>query len=290
MANILCYIEQAGGEATPSSLETLGQARRLGTTLGATVFAVITIDKAPGYGDDDLLAKIAAGGADKILLVVGESLRDAPVAATWESHGAALAAAWDVCQPALALLPATSSGRELGPRAAARVGAAFLHEAFVEVRDGDLMLAEGRGATARLLPSDLDFPVVMTISPGRYAAAAGDEEAEVEVLQVGVAPRFAEEAGWRAPAPLRARIELPAALSALELPAILSHAERVPAIDGVNSVLLELDTGKGPIRIALGEGAGQSDRADFAAEGSPAELLARLCAPKSTARPPERRR
>jgi electron transfer flavoprotein alpha subunit len=276
VANILVYIEQRRGEATPSSIETLGQARRLGTQLGATVFASIAMDKAPGYGDDDLLANIAAGGADKILLVVGDSLHDDPVAVTWETHGAALAAAWDASQPALTLFPATSAGRELGARVAARVGAAFLHDAFIEVRDGELLLAEGRGPVARLLPGELDFPLVATIPPGRYAAAAGDEEAEVEVLQVGVSPRFVEDPEARTPAPLRARIRLPKALSQLELPASLKGAERAELGEPDNALLVEILTAKGPLRIALGQGASRVDGADFAAEGAPAELLSRL--------------
>ncbi len=279
MANILCYIELAGGEATPTSLETLGQGRRLGSSLGATVYVVLAMAKAPGYGEDDLLATLASGGADKILLVVGEALVEDAAAASWEGHGAALALAWDTCQPALALLPATIAGRELAARCAARVGAAFIHEAFVELRDDALLLAEGRGDAARLLPSDLDFPVVATLPPGRYAAAAGDEEAEVEVLQVSLAPRFVEEPAARAPAPLRARVALPAELADVLLPPALRGADRVPPVaEAAGTLLVELSTGKGPLRIALGAGAAQVEQADFAAEGAPAELLGRLFA------------
>jgi hypothetical protein len=288
VANILCYIEQARNQATPTSLETLGQARRLGTTLGATVFAAIAMEKAPGYDDDDLLATIAAGGADKILLIVGDALHDEPVAATWETHGAALAAAWDASQPALALFPSTSGGRELAVRVAARVGAAFLHEAFIEVRDEQLLLAEGRGELARLIVGELDFPLVATIPPGRYAAAAGDEEAEVEVLQVSAAPRFVEDPGLRTPLPLSARIELPDSLATLELPPPLRSAERAAGADARRALLLEVATAKGPVRIALGEGAAQVERADFAAEGAPEELLGRLFGKRGRAA--ERRR
>jgi electron transfer flavoprotein alpha subunit len=289
VANILCYMEHTSGEATPASLETLGQARRLGTQLGATVFASVALDKAPGYGDDDLLAQVAAGGADKVILVVGDGLHQDPAAVTWESHGPALAAAWDVCQPTLTLLPATGAGRELGPRAAARVGAAFLHECFAEVRDGTLILAEGQGEAARLISGELEFPVVVTVPPGRYAAAAGDEEAEVEVLQIGAASRFVEDPAVRSTLPLRARVELPSALSDLPLPPPLASAERVAGAAGTTSLLVELTTAKGPLRIALGTGAGDLERADFAAEGPPDQLLTRLFTP-GQADPAERRR
>jgi electron transfer flavoprotein alpha subunit len=279
VANILSYVELAQGEVTPSSLEALGQARRLGTTLGATVFAALALGEAPGYGDDDLIAKIAAGGADKIVLVVGSSLGENGAAPPWDTDGSALALAWDACQPALTLVPATCVGRELGARAAARVGAAYLHEAFVEVRDGELLLGEGFGESARLFPAELDFPVVAVVPPGRYAAAAGDEEAEVEVVQGTATPRFVEDASARRAAPLNARLDVPASVGELTTPPALGDLPR-KSVDGA-AVVLELETGRGPLRIALGPGAGQQARADFAAEGAPAELLARLFAEPS---------
>jgi electron transfer flavoprotein alpha subunit len=275
VANILCYVELSDGEATPSSLEVLGQARRLGTTLGATVFATLAMSEAPGYGDDDLITKIAAGGADKIVLVVSQTLGENG-AAPWDAEGGALSLAWDSCQPALTLVPATCAGRELGARAAARVGAAYLHEAFVEVRDGELLIGEGAGEHARLFGNELDFPVVVTVPPGRYAGAAGDEEAEVEVVQGTLNARFVEDRSARRDAPLQARLSVPASMPDLALPPALRDAER--AVIDNSAVLIELETGKGPLRIALGPGAAQLPRADFAAEGAPAELLSRMFA------------
>lgn len=252
MANILCFVEQYAGELTPSSLEALGQARRLGSGLGATVYAAVALDRAPGYGDDDVLAKLAAGGADKVLLLVGESFGQPSSTVTWETHGPAVISAWDVSQPALMLVPATGCGREIAARAAARAGAAFLHDAFVELEHGRLVLAEGRGAHARRLPSDLEYPVVATLPPGRYAAAAGDEEAEVEVLQVSAVQRFIAE-----PAPSSARVP----------------ERRVTS--GAGHTLVELHSSTGVLTIAVGKTAAQAP-ADFALEGDPDTLLPTL--------------
>lgn len=254
MANILCFVEQFEGELTPSSLETLGQARRLGSSLGATVYAAVALDRAPGYGQDDVLAKLAAGGADKVLLLVGESFGQPSSTVTWETHGPAVVSAWEVSQPAIMLVPASGCGREIAARAAARVGAAFLHDAYVEVHGGQLVLAEGRGARARRLPSELEFPVVATLPPGRYAAAAGDEEAEVEVLQVGAVQRFMAEAP-----PVSARAPEP----------------RLRTSDG--HTLVELHSSTGLLTLALGKTAAQAE-ADFAIEGDADALLASLFA------------
>jgi hypothetical protein len=180
-------------------------------------------------------------------------------------------------------VPATCAGRELGARAAARVGAAYLHEAFVEVRDGELLIGEGAGEHARMFGGELDFPVVVTVPPGRYAAAAGDEEAEVEVVQGTLSARFVEDIAARRDAPFHARLSVPASMPDLALPPVLRDAERA-VIDDAAIVLVEIETGKGPLRIALGPGAAQLPRADFAAEGHAAELLSRMFARRTEPR------
>ncbi|HUQ06446.1 MAG TPA: hypothetical protein VM261_28275, partial [Kofleriaceae bacterium] len=75
----------------------------------------------------------------------------------------------------------------------------------------------------------------------------------------------------------------------LPLPAALANADRINAPPGVTSVLVELVTAKGPLRIALGEGAGQHEAADFAVEGRPDELLGRLFTRGALPRPERRR-
>ena len=274
MANILCYVElvtsaSGGHEPTPSSLEVLGQGRRLGSALGATVYVAVAMPQAPGYGNDDVLAKLATGGADKVLLLVGDAFARPTVETTLESHGTAIALAWDVCQPAIVLMPSTSAGRELAARTAARAGAAFLHDAFVEMVDNQLVLAERSRGHARCLHAELEFPVVATIPPGRYAQAAGDEEAEVEVLQASGVSRFlAEDAAAVRPAPLRATVAVPDSFGAL--PPGLANAERIVA----TPAWIELTTGRGPLRIALGDRA-EDEQADFAVKSPPSEVLAR---------------
>jgi len=120
------------------------------------------------------------------------------------------------------------------------------------VRDGALLLAEPSGAGSRRLPNDLDYPVVATIPPGRYAAAAGDEEAEVEVLQVTPLMRFASEPDGEGVAPVRADV---------------AHE------DGL--ALVTLDTGKGRVTIAAGTRAADAS-ANLAVEGDAQALIEHL--------------
>jgi electron transfer flavoprotein alpha subunit len=180
VANVLVWVELVGDRPHPASLEVLGQARRVGSALGGTVHALAACRAQPGFGDDDLVAILSRHGADKVLLAVDARHGGAP---RWGSHGPALLSACGRVQPTLMMLAETRASRDLAARLAARLGAAYLGDAWVEVAGDRLGLFEGSGPTARRLDGDLDFAVVAAIPPGRYRSATGDEEAEVEVLE-----------------------------------------------------------------------------------------------------------
>ncbi len=197
MANVLCVVELLRGRALPVSLEVLGQARRLSTELGATLYAVVALPRAPSWSDDDLVATLASHGADKVVIATDETL-DGGEELRWGTHGAALAAVCDLLSPSLLLFGATPTAREVAARAAARIGAAYLHEAWLEARDGELTLFEGAGSDARTLEGELEFAVVATVPAGRYTRALGDDEAEVEVVATSGRGADFDELGWEA--------------------------------------------------------------------------------------------
>jgi electron transfer flavoprotein alpha subunit len=197
VANVLCVIELLQGRALPVSLEVLGQARRLSTELGATLYAVVALPRAPSWSDDDLVSTLAAHGADKVVIATDETLGGGEEL-RWGTHGAALAAVCDLLSPSLLLFGATPTAREVAARAAARIGAAFLHEAWFDANDGALSLFEGAGAEARTLEGELEFAVVATVPAGRYAMSLGDDEAEVEVVATSGRPPDFEEIGSEA--------------------------------------------------------------------------------------------
>jgi electron transfer flavoprotein alpha subunit len=282
MANVLCVIELSLGKALPVCLEALGQARRLSTALGATLYAVVPLEHAPRYGEDDLIAVLARHGADKVVLVTDEAV-GATEGMRWGTHGAAIGMASDLLPPSLLLFGATAGGREVAPRAAARMGAAYLTDAWLEVKDDRLALYEGQGSRAQLLDGELEFPVVATVPPGRYAIAAGDEEAEVEVLiSGGRAPDLAE-IGWEAD-PLGQVVvlapeggaELAEAAQALERAlgaTALAAADRA-AENARLAISLgpPLDGSRALERVALGEGAEKQSAAHYALSGPTVEV------------------
>src|SRR5262249_34670405 len=124
VANLLVVIELCDGRARPVCLEALGQARRIGSALGATLHAGGALCRAPQVRDDDRIAGLSRHGADRVMLVIDEALAPDGDAMRWGTHGAALGAASDLLPPLLFLFGATAGSREVAARAAARLGAA----------------------------------------------------------------------------------------------------------------------------------------------------------------------
>jgi electron transfer flavoprotein alpha subunit len=277
VANLLCVMELLQGRALPVSLEVLGQARRVSTELGATLYAVVALPRAPSWSDDDLVATLAAHGADKVVIATDETL-DGGEELRWGTHGAALSAVCDLLSPSLLLFGATPTAREVAARAAARIGAAFLHEAWVEAADGKLTLFEGVGPSGRALDGELEFAVVATVPAGRYTIASGDDEAEVEVVATTTS-RGAdfEELGWEADARPRAVVLTDEGMRA-------AADKLATALGGVvadgNGPGARLVVTLGPPcpaaerRVCLGSG----DDGDYAVAGEPAALAESLAA------------
>jgi hypothetical protein len=276
VANVLCVIELSRGRALPVSLEVLGQARRVSTELGATLYAVVALPRAPSYSDDDLVATLAARGADKVVIATDETL-DGGEELRWGTHGAALAAVCDLLSPSLLLFGATPTAREVAARAAARIGAAYLHEAWIEAKNGELSLFEGAGGEARTIDGELEFAVVATVPAGRYNAAIGDDEAEVEVVATSGRGADFEELGWEADARPRALVVgegAPAVALATAIGGEVAKGEG--AGTGARLVVsLGLPCPAAERRVRLGDGDGD---ADYVVAGEPAALASAMAA------------
>ena len=75
MANIHAYIELAGDQPAESSLEALGEGRRIASALGATLHAVVAC-AIPPRGADGLIETLGRHGADKVVLVASPERED----------------------------------------------------------------------------------------------------------------------------------------------------------------------------------------------------------------------
>jgi len=128
-------------------------------------------------------------GADQVLLMTSAELCGT---AAWEPHGSALYAAAERIRPLLVLLAASAAGRDIAPRLAARLGAAFVSEPSIECGPrGEIVFTRTLYRAEymrRLAAEDIGRVVVATLTPGSYTTARGSaEDAEVLALE---APTF----------------------------------------------------------------------------------------------------
>lgn len=176
---MLVYIRTEGVRATPASIEALGEARRIASTLGASVYAAAAVQSAP-ESCDEIISQIGKAGADKIVLVHVDSLSDP---ALWATRGEALVTAAARIRPLLVVFSGESFGRDIAPRLAARIGGVYLADPAVQYGSrGEVIFCRSMfGATHRyrVLAEDIDRPLVVTLTEGSYQPALGSEDAEV---------------------------------------------------------------------------------------------------------------
>ena len=110
--NILVFCEQRDGILQKVSLELIGKGRELADELGQKVIAAIL-----GHNIESLTEEVIAYGADEAIYV------DHPTLAEYmtETYTKALTAIIKDINPEIVLLGATSIGRDLAPRFAARI-------------------------------------------------------------------------------------------------------------------------------------------------------------------------
>ena len=196
MANLLVMMEFYRGTLLSVSLEALGQARRLGSALGLTVYALVPLPSGPSRGDGDITAACGLHGADKVVFLTGEAL-GSEGEMRFQSFAPSLMQACTQLTPRLLLFGDTPAARDVAPRLAVRLGAAYLARGAALERDGRLLLCDTEGQHVRLIAGDEntgdDFgesesvppappPVVVTVPPGRFETATGLQDADMLLI------------------------------------------------------------------------------------------------------------
>ncbi len=173
---ILVFCELKDGKVRKPSLEALSEARRLADASGKQVGAIFA-----GHG----LAgaeEAATYGADVILKA------DAPGLAAYSSDGFArlLADAVQAKGASVFLAAATSLGRDVAPRVAARLGAGFAADVTaLAMKDGKLQATRPVYAGKAFASVDFESPVqVATTRPNVFAVASCSKAGTAESLPV----------------------------------------------------------------------------------------------------------
>ncbi|MGI6251117.1 MAG: electron transfer flavoprotein subunit alpha/FixB family protein [Anaerolineaceae bacterium] len=110
--SIFVFAEQVDNRITSVVFELMGKARELGETLNADVVAVL-----PGYQIAKLTRELYAYGANKVLICDHEALREYRT----EPYTRVISRMIQKYEPQIVLFGATSIGRDLAPRVAARI-------------------------------------------------------------------------------------------------------------------------------------------------------------------------
>jgi electron transfer flavoprotein alpha subunit len=171
---ILVFCELKDGKLRKPSQEALAEARRLADGSGLSVGALFVGASCAGSED------AAQYGADRILQV------EAPALAAYSSDGYAVAIADAVkAKGATVLLAAaTSTGKDVAPRAAARLGAGYAADVTgLSMEAGRLQAIRPVYAGKAFATSGFDSPVqVATTRPNVFAATVNPKAGVVETL------------------------------------------------------------------------------------------------------------
>jgi hypothetical protein len=188
VANLLVMMEFYRGALLPVSLEVLGQARRLGSALGMTVYALVPLPPEPAE-DEDITVRCGRFGADKVMLLTGDALF-IEHEMRFEHFGEAMVAACTMLPPRLLMMGDTPAARDILPRLAARLGAAYLARGVAMAVEQRLIFCDRNGRHLRIpleaassegIPP-LIVPVMLTVPPGRHEMAWGDQDAELMIV------------------------------------------------------------------------------------------------------------
>jgi electron transfer flavoprotein alpha subunit len=174
MTMILVFCELKDGKLRKPSMEALSEARRLADAAGKTVGAVFVGNGLAGAEE------AAAYGADTVLKAEGPAL----AAYSSDAYAAVLADAVKARQATVLLAAATSTGKDVAPRVAARLGAGLAADVTgLAMKDGKLQAIRPVYAGKALATVDFDSAVqVATTRPNVFAIAQSPKAGTVEAL------------------------------------------------------------------------------------------------------------
>jgi electron transfer flavoprotein alpha subunit len=174
---VFVIAEQAEGAFRKVTFEAISAARPIAQALGAEITAVVL-----GSGLEAAAADLGRFGAAKVLLADDPALADY----TTDAYINVVAELIGQAQPAVVLLGATTQGKELAARLAARLGAAQATDCLELSVEGDQLMARRSMYGGKIL-ADVALsgtPAIAAIRPNTFSA--GEEPAAGAVEKVAV--------------------------------------------------------------------------------------------------------
>ncbi len=178
--SVLVFAEQRDGRIRSVTQEVLGAATRIAAGFGNEVVAVLPCAADPGA------ASLGAAGASKVLVVTHEAF------AAYDAAGytRAVLAAVERVKPQVILFPASSLGKDLAPRVAARLQVGLASDCTALAVDGGRLVAT-RPVYAGKANQKLAFPnspAIASLRPKLFAPGTTAAAGAVESFAVDFTP------------------------------------------------------------------------------------------------------
>ncbi len=180
MPGIFAFAETRDGEIRKVAHEVVTAARTLADAMGTEVHAVVL----GGAGSGGAAAELGRFGADHVFVGESEAFQrysaegfTAVVAKFVQEHG---------CD--VVLFPASSLGRDLAPRVAARLGVGYASDCTALSVEGGRVVATRPEYAGKLLAtvSPTGTPAVLSLRPNVFLPAESAKGGEVQPLDVSV--------------------------------------------------------------------------------------------------------
>lgn len=182
--HVFVFAEQRDGVVQPVALELIGKARDLAADLGEKVFALLL-----GKGIAASAKKLVEYGADTVIVVDHDNLKDYVT----EQYTQAMYQVSVEYKPSIMLFGATTSGRDLAPRVAARLGTGLTADCTkLEISEDTKEFqmtrpAFGGNLMATIMCPD-HRPQMSTVRPGVMQKCTPDASRKGEIINF--APKF----------------------------------------------------------------------------------------------------
>ncbi|MCL2200476.1 MAG: electron transfer flavoprotein subunit alpha/FixB family protein [Oscillospiraceae bacterium] len=177
--NVFVYVEVSGGKAKNVGLEIIGAGKKVAG--GDKTVAVLI-----GNDLDDACASAASFGADQIITIKGEAYAEYSL----EGYTYALKELVEKYKPAAFLFGATSNGRELAPRLAARLKTGCAADCTgLDVENGVIKWTRPvySGRYLSVVETPEARPQIGTIRPGIFKRGEPDTGRTVEIINEDIA-------------------------------------------------------------------------------------------------------
>ncbi len=174
--NVLAISEQLDGVFRKATFEAISEGRRIADSLGCDLIAVVL-----GSGVEKASSELGKYGADRILVADNEGLAEYLT----DSYTHVLADIIAKEDPAVVVLGATSQGKDLSARLAARLNAPLAMDCVAIQTEGDLIVTRPMYGGKILADVALEGnPKIIAIRPNSMSISETAGSGNIEILDV----------------------------------------------------------------------------------------------------------